>query len=106
MRLGTRQECSGSSSRVSGVCQDGVREFARRSLRLTGRLPGVAEKLIGSWDGLVMDLQPDDGPRSSLCIGLGLDDAVGPHREFARRFTEGIRKLTGSIPEDHRKKTG
>ncbi|RRT68888.1 hypothetical protein B296_00032601 [Ensete ventricosum] len=98
MRLGTHQECSGSSSRVSRVCQDGVREFARRRLRLTGRLPRVAEKLVGSWY--------DDGPRSSLGIGLGLDDTLGPHREFARRFTEGIRKLAGSTPGDHRKKTG
>ncbi|RWW45970.1 hypothetical protein BHE74_00048146 [Ensete ventricosum] len=34
-----------------------------------------------------------------------LDDAVGPHREFARRFAKGIGKLTGSTPGDHQKKT-
>ncbi|RZS05101.1 hypothetical protein BHM03_00035567 [Ensete ventricosum] len=56
MRLGTRQECVGSSPRVSGVCQDSAREFAKRRLRLAGRLSGVAEKLTGSWDGLVMDI--------------------------------------------------
>ncbi|RWW30956.1 hypothetical protein BHE74_00052329 [Ensete ventricosum] len=33
------------------------------------------------------------------------DDAVGPHREFARRFTEGIEKLVGITLVDHRKKT-
>ncbi|RRT54440.1 hypothetical protein B296_00035909 [Ensete ventricosum] len=56
MRLGTRQECVGSSPRVSGACQDGAREFARRRPRLTGRLSGVAEKLVGSWEGLEVDV--------------------------------------------------
>ncbi|RWV83728.1 hypothetical protein BHE74_00043001 [Ensete ventricosum] len=52
-----------------------------------------------------MELQPDDGPRSSLGIGTGSDDAVGFHWEFARRFAEGIKKLTGNTPGDHREKT-
>ncbi|RZR97281.1 hypothetical protein BHM03_00026411 [Ensete ventricosum] len=56
MLLGTRQECVRSSSRVSGVCQDGIREFVKRRPRLIGRLSGVAEKLVGSRDGLVMDI--------------------------------------------------
>ncbi|RRT48058.1 hypothetical protein B296_00025143 [Ensete ventricosum] len=54
-----------------------------------------------------MKLQPDNGPRSSLGIGPGLDDVVGPRRKFARRFTEGIGKLarntweiTGRRPEN------
>ncbi|RZS18712.1 hypothetical protein BHM03_00051021 [Ensete ventricosum] len=55
MRLGTRKERIGSSPRVSEVCQDDVREFARRRPRLTGRLSGIAEKLVGSYDGLVMN---------------------------------------------------
>ncbi|RZS06571.1 hypothetical protein BHM03_00037252 [Ensete ventricosum] len=33
----------------------------------------------------------------------GLDDAVGPRREFARRFTEGSRKHAGRSPEEDRK---
>ncbi|RWV90139.1 hypothetical protein GW17_00047681, partial [Ensete ventricosum] len=49
-------------------------------------------------------LQPNNGPRSSLGIGLSLDDAVGPRREFARRFAEGIGKLAGSTPGDQWKK--
>ncbi|RWW67215.1 hypothetical protein BHE74_00025352 [Ensete ventricosum] len=48
-----------------------------------------------------MKLQPDNGSRSSLGIALGMDDVVGPRREFARRFAEGIRKLAGSTPGDH-----
>ncbi|RZS22400.1 hypothetical protein BHM03_00055170, partial [Ensete ventricosum] len=32
-------------------------------------------------------------------------DALGPHREFARRFAEGIGKLAGNTPGDRRKKT-
>ncbi|RWV98808.1 hypothetical protein GW17_00038323 [Ensete ventricosum] len=47
MRLGTRQECIGSFSKVSGVCQDDAREFVRRRPRLTERLSRVAEKLVG-----------------------------------------------------------
>ncbi|RWW04681.1 hypothetical protein GW17_00032072 [Ensete ventricosum] len=50
-----------------------------------------------------MKLQPDDGPRYSLGIGPSSDDAVGSRRKFARRFVEGIRKLTGNVKGDHRK---
>ncbi|RWV89284.1 hypothetical protein GW17_00048569 [Ensete ventricosum] len=48
-------------------------------------------------------LQPDDGPRYSLGIEPSSDDAVGSHRKFARRFAEGIRKLTGNAKEDCQK---
>ncbi|RZS01510.1 hypothetical protein BHM03_00031382, partial [Ensete ventricosum] len=40
-----------------------------------------------------------------LGIGLGSDDAVGPRREFARRFAEGIWKLAGNTLGDRWKKT-
>ncbi|RWW60294.1 hypothetical protein BHE74_00032730 [Ensete ventricosum] len=53
-----------------------------------------------------MKLQPDDGQISSLGIGPGSDDAVGPRREFAKRFAEGIGKVTGNTPGDRQKKTG
>ncbi|RWW41898.1 hypothetical protein BHE74_00052587 [Ensete ventricosum] len=95
------QECIGSSSRVSRVCQDGIREFARRRPRLVERLSGVAEKLTG-----IMELQPDDGPRLSLSIGSRFGQYSGISPEFARRFAKGIGKLAGSTPGDHRKKTG
>ncbi|RRT51726.1 hypothetical protein B296_00024468 [Ensete ventricosum] len=52
-----------------------------------------------------MELQPDNGPRSSLGIGPGSDDAVESRREFARRFTEEIGKLAGNMKGDHREKT-
>ncbi|RWW42459.1 hypothetical protein BHE74_00051991 [Ensete ventricosum] len=52
-----------------------------------------------------MELQPDNGPRSSLGIEPGSDDAVGSRREFARRFAQGIGKLIGNITGDHWKKT-
>ncbi|RWW06086.1 hypothetical protein GW17_00030611 [Ensete ventricosum] len=52
-----------------------------------------------------MELQPNDGPRSSLGIRLGSDDVVGHRREFTRRFAEGIRKLARNTLGDHRKKT-
>ncbi|RWW53102.1 hypothetical protein BHE74_00040433 [Ensete ventricosum] len=47
-----------------------------------------------------MNLQQDNGPISSLGIGPSLDDVVGPHREFTRRFAEGIGKLAGRSPEE------
>ncbi|RWW47424.1 hypothetical protein BHE74_00046600, partial [Ensete ventricosum] len=49
-----------------------------------------------------MELQPDNGPRSSLSIKSGFGRCGGFRREFARRFTEGIGKLTGNTPGDHR----
>ncbi|RZS03483.1 hypothetical protein BHM03_00033668, partial [Ensete ventricosum] len=78
IRLGTHLEYIGSSSRASGVCQDGTREFAGRRPILVGRFSGVAEKLS----------------RSS-------DNDVGARREFAG----GIRKLAGNTSGDHRRKT-
>ncbi|RZR96585.1 hypothetical protein BHM03_00025638 [Ensete ventricosum] len=53
-----------------------------------------------------MELQPDNGPRLSISIGPGSNDAVGSRQEFARRFAEEIRKLTGNMKGDHREKTG
>ncbi|RRT32932.1 hypothetical protein B296_00028701 [Ensete ventricosum] len=53
-----------------------------------------------------MKLQPDDEPRSSLCIGPGSKEIVGPRREFTRRFAKGIGKLAGNTLGDHWKKTG
>ncbi|RRT76360.1 hypothetical protein B296_00007830 [Ensete ventricosum] len=52
-----------------------------------------------------IELQPDDGPRSSLGIGPGSDDAMEPRQEFARRFVEGIGKLAGNTLGDRWKKT-
>ncbi|RZR95964.1 hypothetical protein BHM03_00024873, partial [Ensete ventricosum] len=48
--FGNSPECVGSSPRVSGVCQDGAKEFAKRRSRLAERLSAVAEKLAGSRD--------------------------------------------------------
>ncbi|RZR81453.1 hypothetical protein BHM03_00007679 [Ensete ventricosum] len=53
-----------------------------------------------------IELQPDNGPRSSLGIGPGSDDVVGSRREFVRRFVEGIGKLAGNMKGDHWEKTG
>ncbi|RRT36317.1 hypothetical protein B296_00046797 [Ensete ventricosum] len=76
MRLGTRQECIGSSTRVSEACQDGVREFARRRLTRWKIVRGSRKDCRERCDG--------------FC------------REFARRFAEGISKLVGNTPGDHR----
>ncbi|RWW00348.1 hypothetical protein GW17_00036695 [Ensete ventricosum] len=51
-----------------------------------------------------MKLQPDDGPRSSLSIGLGFRRCSGISPEFARRFAEGIGKLARNMSGDCRKK--
>ncbi|RRT61011.1 hypothetical protein B296_00001332 [Ensete ventricosum] len=50
MWLDTRLECIGSSPRVSGACQDGMREFAGRRPKLAERLSGVTERLAESWE--------------------------------------------------------
>ncbi|RRT42891.1 hypothetical protein B296_00039000 [Ensete ventricosum] len=52
-----------------------------------------------------IELQPDDGPRSSLSIEPGFRRYSGISPEFARRFAEGIRKLTGNTLGDCRKNT-
>ncbi|RWV82097.1 hypothetical protein GW17_00056433 [Ensete ventricosum] len=81
MRLGTRQECVGSSPRVSRVCQNSVREFVKRRPRLAKRLSGLG-------------IEPSS------------DDAVGSRWKFTRRFAEGIGKLAGTRREIAGKKTG
>ncbi|RWW01398.1 hypothetical protein GW17_00035560 [Ensete ventricosum] len=53
-----------------------------------------------------MELQPDDGPRSSLSIESGFERCSGISSKFARRFAEGIGKLVGNTSGDRRKKTG
>ncbi|RWW02418.1 hypothetical protein GW17_00034495 [Ensete ventricosum] len=62
MRLGTHLECVRSSSRVSGACQDGVREFVRRRPRLVGRLSRVAERLAESWEEIPVGCRNADRP--------------------------------------------
>ncbi|RRT53399.1 hypothetical protein B296_00029187 [Ensete ventricosum] len=49
-----------------------------------------------------MELQPDNESRSSLSIGLGFGRCSGFRWEFARGFTEWIRKLAGNMSGDHR----
>ncbi|RZS18190.1 hypothetical protein BHM03_00050422 [Ensete ventricosum] len=52
-----------------------------------------------------MELQPDDGLRSSLYIGPGFGRCSGISPKFARRFAVGIGKLAGNTSGDCRKKT-
>ncbi|RWV89180.1 hypothetical protein GW17_00048686 [Ensete ventricosum] len=47
----------------------------------------------------------DDGPRSNLSLRLRFGRCSGISSEFARRFAEGIGKLTGNMSGDCRKKT-
>ncbi|RWW38575.1 hypothetical protein BHE74_00056186 [Ensete ventricosum] len=107
MRLGTRLECVRSSPRVSRVCQDSAREFARRRLRLVGRLSGVTNKLSGRLTMMeAMELQPVDGPRSSLGIGPGSDDAVDlveVRQEIRRRDREARWEYAGRSPKEYQK---
>ncbi|RWW04933.1 hypothetical protein GW17_00031816 [Ensete ventricosum] len=51
-----------------------------------------------------MKLQQDDEPISSLSIGPGFVRCSEILSEFARRFVEGIRKLTGNMSIDCQKK--
>ncbi|RRT54216.1 hypothetical protein B296_00035862 [Ensete ventricosum] len=45
-------------------------------------------------------LRQDNGPRSSLSIEPGFGRCGGFHQDFARRFTEGIKKLAGNTPDN------
>ncbi|RZS07442.1 hypothetical protein BHM03_00038309 [Ensete ventricosum] len=88
---------------------NGERVVIMARVDAVGNSLGVRRELaegIRSLLGWRKGLQPDNGSRSSLGIGPGLDDAVGPHWEFARRFAKEIRKLARSTPGDHRKKIG
>ncbi|RRT61268.1 hypothetical protein B296_00010646 [Ensete ventricosum] len=93
---------------VSGVFQDGAKEFASRRTRLTGRLSRVAKKLAGRQTMTeAMELQPDNGPRSSLGIRLGSDNVVGSHRSSLGDSLKGsgsslgtCREITEKRPED------
>ncbi|RWV85466.1 hypothetical protein GW17_00052743 [Ensete ventricosum] len=82
--LGVRQKKAETRRKIVGG--------SRKSCRLT--MTGV------------MELQPDDGPRSCLSFGPGFGRCNGISREFARRFAEAIEKLAGSTPRDYRKETG
>ncbi|RRT32653.1 hypothetical protein B296_00015157 [Ensete ventricosum] len=50
-----------------------------------------------------MELQPDDGPSSSLSNGPGFKRCSGILPKFAKRFTEGIGKLVGNMSKKDRK---
>ncbi|RZR93274.1 hypothetical protein BHM03_00021738 [Ensete ventricosum] len=52
-----------------------------------------------------MELQPDDGLRTSLSIRPGFGRCSGISPEFARRFAEGIGKLVVNMSGDCRKNT-
>ncbi|RRT67196.1 hypothetical protein B296_00006463, partial [Ensete ventricosum] len=45
------------------------------------------------------------GQDQSWALGRGTDDAVGPRREFVRRFAKRIGKLTRNMRGDHWKMT-
>ncbi|RZS06421.1 hypothetical protein BHM03_00037067 [Ensete ventricosum] len=90
MLLGTRLECIGSSLRVSGVCQDGAREFV-------GRLTGVAKMLAGSWEGLTTTVKRSCRP--DMEPGLPEEDLETHHKECRRLLDCGsdVIKLDGHV---------
>ncbi|RWW40605.1 hypothetical protein BHE74_00053967 [Ensete ventricosum] len=67
-----------SASRVSRVCQDGTREFAKRRPRLAERLSGVDEKLTGR-------------------IGKLAGNTLGDYRKKTRRLTARILEDVGLV---------
>ncbi|RRT77753.1 hypothetical protein B296_00005278 [Ensete ventricosum] len=100
--------CSVGSEPLSYASKVGSRKFYRIGLSWTSGTKGdwpIELSLSSSfdltnsfWTSSIRQFISRSWARSS-------DDVVGPHREFARRFTEGIRKLTGNTPGDHQKKT-
>ncbi|RZS18799.1 hypothetical protein BHM03_00051132 [Ensete ventricosum] len=120
-RLRQREEKAAGSGEEEEVGEQrrfgnspGVRqEFAEGIGSLLGWRKGVhwkktetRRKIVGGLTTTgAIELQPDDGPRSSLGIRPGSDDAAGPRREFTRRFAKGIGKLAWNTPGERRKKT-
>ncbi|RRT51124.1 hypothetical protein B296_00003882 [Ensete ventricosum] len=113
---GSRKACQDKQS-----VSDGCTATAQASGWLTcpgWRVEPLVPKNLGTFDGLThpgpagltmtgaMELQPDDGPRSSLSIGPGFERCSGISPKFARRFTERIGKLAGNTQGDRQKKTG
>ncbi|RRT58021.1 hypothetical protein B296_00010128 [Ensete ventricosum] len=118
--MGARWEFAGGIEKLVGNIP---RDRQRKTVRLAARMSETAG-LTGGPRGSLMrnyslgprymelsledkaDLKrADDGPRLSLSIRLGSDNVVGLRREFAKRFAEGIGKVAGNTPRDHRKKT-
>ncbi|RZR79306.1 hypothetical protein BHM03_00004995 [Ensete ventricosum] len=83
----------------------GSRRSAYRSTGRPIRTTRYGALLLGLTMIGAMELQPDDGPRSSLSIRPGFKRCNGISLKFTRRFVEGIGKLAGNTPRDHRKKT-
>ncbi|RRT45201.1 hypothetical protein B296_00028244, partial [Ensete ventricosum] len=90
------------------------RELTEGIGSLSGWRKGVRKKKTKTHQKIVegltiieaTELQPDDGPRSSLSIEPGFERCSGISPKFARRFIEGIGKLAGNTSGDRRKKTG
>ncbi|RWV82571.1 hypothetical protein GW17_00055918 [Ensete ventricosum] len=95
-------------SRTSTLSQKNtmVINFARSRARVKFRSVFRAQSRKFKILAILEVLAHDDGPRSSLGIGPGSDNALGLLQEFARRFAEGIRKLIGNTPGERREKIG
>ncbi|RZS22203.1 hypothetical protein BHM03_00054941 [Ensete ventricosum] len=63
--------------KVSGACQDGAREFAKRRPRLAIRLSGVVKNLIGSWEGIRKITRNTLGDRRRKTVRLATGNAGG-----------------------------
>ncbi|RWV97148.1 hypothetical protein GW17_00040082 [Ensete ventricosum] len=88
---------------LSGARQELTRSFREIRREFADRLSGARWVFAGRMLEFVRSSPKEIG--SSL--GVHRKDAkMGPRREFDRRFTEGIGKLAGSTPGDHRKKSG
>ncbi|RRT36916.1 hypothetical protein B296_00016290 [Ensete ventricosum] len=109
-----RVDAVGNSPGVRRELIEGIRSLPGWHKGVRKKKTETGQNIIGgsrkacretNYEGAIK-LQSDNGPRSSLGIGPGLDDVVGSRQEFARRFAKGIRKLAGSTLGDHLKKTG
>ncbi|RWW43036.1 hypothetical protein BHE74_00051342 [Ensete ventricosum] len=89
---GVRRELAEGIGSLSGWPK-GVRQ---KKTETRQKIVGAGNKLTGSYN--------DDEIRSSLSIGPGFGRCSGISLEFAKRFTEGIRKLARNISGDYRKK--
>ncbi|RWW81281.1 hypothetical protein BHE74_00010358 [Ensete ventricosum] len=75
--IGNSPEVRQKLTRVSGVCQDDARVFAKRRPKLTERLSGIAEKLTESWDKSSLGTRREIAGKKIRGLAIILPEVIG-----------------------------
>ncbi|RWW41095.1 hypothetical protein BHE74_00053442, partial [Ensete ventricosum] len=88
--------------KLTGNTKGDRREEDRRTYRMNAGGYRIMREINYDRKIITIGIGQDNGPRSSLGIGPSSDDEVVSHREFTRRFIEGIKNLAGNTKGDRR----